>query len=200
MANGVKDLRSIALHDLIGAPIVAVVRAQAEAARATVEFVEAVGLTPDRVSEEDAGALRMAEFRYTKPDENGRPAEFVARVPVLSLVPIPALQIRTARLAFAARITDAVSEPAPPSPARGAKRPGAAAPGAAAPGAAALPRPSRIQFRGGLAPVRRDPSGRAESRVEMTIEIELEQAPVAAGLEKVLQIMDLAVRDERSGK
>jgi hypothetical protein len=193
MANGVKDLRSIALHDLIGAPIVAVVRAQAEAARATVEFVEAVGLTADRVSEEDAGALRMAEFRYTKLDENGSPAEFVARVPVLSLVPIPALQIRTARLSFAARITDAVSEPAPPPPARGAKRPAAGA-------ATALPRPSRIQFRGGLAPARRDPSGRTEGRVEMTIEIELEQAPVAAGLEKVLQIMDLAVRDERSGK
>jgi hypothetical protein len=191
MANGVKDLRSIALHDLIGAPIVAVVRAQAEAARATVEFVEAVGLTADRVSEEDAGALRMAEFRYTKPDENGSPAEFVARVPVLSLVPIPALQIRTARLSFAARITDAVSEP-PPPPARGAKR--------LATAASTLPRPSRIQFRGGLAPARRDPSGRTEGRVEMTIEIELEQAPVAAGLEKVLQIMDLAVRDERSGK
>lgn len=190
MASRVKDLRSLPLHDLIGAPLVAVVQAQAQAAKATVDFIERVGFEAGetRSSERDAGALRMAEFRYSKLDEAGRPAEFVARVPVLSLVPIPAIQVRSAKIAFAARITDAVAERAETSQTRQrlAERP-------------SWLEPALTQLRGGLATVSGGAAGRAEGRYELTVELELEQAPVAAGLEKLLQIMDLAIGDEPPG-
>ena len=190
MASRVKDLRSLPLHDLIGAPLVAVVQAQAQAAKATVDFVERVGFEAAEkpASERDVGSLRMAEFRYSKLDETGRMAEFVARVPVLSLVPIPAIQVRSARIAFAARITDAVAERAETAHARPrlAERP-------------TWLEPALTQLRGGLATVTGGASGRVEGRYELTVEIELEQAPVAAGLEKLLQVMDVAIADEPPG-
>ena len=74
MSNGVKELRSLPLFEIIGAPLIAIVQAQAQAARATVEFIEKVGFVEEEASadaEVKVGALRMAEFNYVKPDENG---------------------------------------------------------------------------------------------------------------------------------
>src|SRR5439155_11165165 len=103
MANGVKDIRSLLLFEIIGAPLVAIVQAQIQAARATVEFIEKVGFITEgehKASELDIGSLRMAEFRYSKLDENGKTAEFVAKIPVLSLVPIPGIQVKNAKISF----------------------------------------------------------------------------------------------------
>jgi hypothetical protein len=193
MSNGVKELRSLPLFEIIGAPMIAIVQAQAQAARATVEFIEKIGFSQeekDDGSQPRAGALRMAEFRYTKPDENREPATFVAQVPVLSLVPIPGIQVKNAKISFTAKITDAVAEPSE----------GAQSPKAAAQSQPSWLRPSLTSFRGSLAPAARPADNEAPARgnFEMNIEVELEQMPIAPGLEKILNLMDQAINESKT--
>lgn len=195
MSDGVKDLRSLPLHEIIGAPLIAIVQAQAQAARVTVEFIEKVGFIPrsgeGAATELGGGTLRQAEFRYTKPDETGRPAEFVVRVPVLSLVPIPGIQVKNARIAFTAKITDVFSENA-----ESAQSP------RAAPSRPTWLRPTLTQFRGSLAPAQKTTEGNGVARgnFELSIEVELEQMPIAPGLEKILNMMDQAISEEKARK
>jgi Protein of unknown function (DUF2589) len=186
MSNGVKDLRALPLFEIIGAPLVAMVQAEILAARATVDYIEKVGFVPG-ADPSQPGSLRVAEFRYTKLDENRQPAEFTARVPVLSLVPIPGVQIKTARVAFAARITDAYTEGAANSQTSGGTR-------------STWLQPALTQYRGGLAPVARDSTGTSavKGTYELSIEVELEQMPLAPGLEKILNMMDQAIADAKS--
>jgi hypothetical protein len=193
MSNGVKELRSLPLFEIIGAPLIAIVQAQAQAARATVEFIEQVGFVKEEEgtdAEPKVGALRMAEFSYTKLDENREPARFAAQVPVLSLVPIPGIQVRQAKISFTAKITDAVTESAASAQSR------RAAP-AAQP---AWLRPSLTNFRGSLAPAARPSDNQAQARgnFEMNIEVELEQMPIAPGLEKILNLMDQAINESKT--
>src|SRR5262249_42870009 len=127
MANGVKDPRSLMLFEILGAPLIALVQAQTQAARATVEFIEKIGFAHDPSkepsSELDIGDLRMDEFGYTKTDENGSPAQFTARVPVLSLVPIPGIQVKSAKISLTAKIVDVVEESSESAQSRSADRP-----------------------------------------------------------------------------
>jgi uncharacterized protein DUF2589 len=186
MSNGVKDLRTLPLFELIGAPLVAMVQAEILAARATVDYIEKVGFVPG-ADPSQPGSLRMAAFRYTKLDESRQPAEFTAQVPVLSLVPIPGIQIKTAKVSFAARITDAYTEAAATSQTSGGTR-------------SSWLQPALTQYRGGLAPIARASSGKNEVKgtYELDIQVELEQMPLAPGLEKILSMMDQAIGDAKS--
>jgi len=185
MAEIVKDLRALPLQELIGAPLVALVQAQALAARATVDFVEQVGFIPGSDAG-DPASLRMAEFHYEKNDATGTPATFAARVPVLSLVPVPGIQIKNARIAFTAKISDAFTEPA----GRGSSsKTGGATPG--------YLQPVLTHFRGSLAPERKPGAGQGDARgsCELIIEVNIEQMPLAPGMEKILQMMDQSIQD-----
>lgn len=202
MAEDTVSVRSLALHELLGATMVAVLQADALAAKATLEYVETVGfLAPAAEGEEagattDAGRLRMAQFRYAKRDEAGEVADFVAEVPVLSLVPIPALQVKDATFSFAVKIDDITKTTAAP----------AAAPPAAAPAAAELPRTRLVGF---LRPTETQliarpaaASGTKEQEVRSTHHIEVRvtmgQADITVGLEKVFNLMDQAILDRKA--
>ena len=193
MSYGVKDLRSLPLFEIIGAPLIALVQAQTQAARATVEFIEKVGFdrkdSQEGPSELNVGTLRMAEFRYTKMDENREPAEFVARVPVLSLVPIPGIQMKNAKISFTAKITDVYEEEAKTTQStQVVKKP-------------TWLKEALTQFRGSLAPETKTTKENLAVRgnYELNIEVELEQLPIAAGIEKILSMMDQAITDEKKG-
>ncbi|MCA9712119.1 MAG: DUF2589 domain-containing protein, partial [Myxococcales bacterium] len=115
MPNGVQDLKSIPLQDILGAPISALVQAEAQASRTALSFIEEVGFVrpadaPPDASALDVGDLRMVEFGYTKPDADGNPAHFIARIPLLALFPIPGLRVKLATLTFTAKITDVFTE------------------------------------------------------------------------------------------
>ncbi len=198
MAGTAQGIRSLPLADLIGATLVAIVEADAAAARATLDFIETVGFVPPAQEQTPeggitAGNLRMAEFRYRKLDENNEVAEFVAAVPVLALVPIPALQVRDARFKLSAQITE-ISQEKP-----------AAAPAPAAPAALAATNVVAISR---LQPVRYQllakptaASGAREQEVRGTFHIELEvtmgQADLPLGMEKLFNLMDQAIRDRK---
>jgi hypothetical protein len=77
---------------LIAAPLEALVRAQALAARTTVEFVEQVGFEQ---GEDGVSRARMLDFEYVHPrvdpDDPGNMVDTPVRVrvPALSLLPVP---------------------------------------------------------------------------------------------------------------
>jgi len=105
------DRSARSLYELIGAPLMALVDAESQAAKATANFIKEMGFTvthPDNEvsAPEDFGDLKMVTFRYQKRGADGKPISFKVEVPLLSLLPIPALQIKDAEIEFLAKIID----------------------------------------------------------------------------------------------
>lgn len=104
-------MRSLSFSQLIGSPIVAIVQAEAMAARASAEFIESVGFVKQEGKDADAyGKLRTVTFTYTKQDVNGEPVTEEVELPLLSLVPIPLLQVKDAQLTFSAKVVESATD------------------------------------------------------------------------------------------
>lgn len=184
MANGVQDLKSLPLSDIIGAPVSAIVQAEANAARTAIEFIEKVGFqkdpnAPPGSTALDAGQLRMVEFGYTKPDENGDPAEFTARIPLLALFPIPGIRVSLAKIAFSAKITDAFTETISEDAAGNALFDG-----------------PQVQFRGSVVSAS-NTTNTTNASYDLSIALELEQSPVSPGMAKLLTMLDVAISESK---
>jgi hypothetical protein len=93
------------LYEIIGIPIGDMVRAEMQAAQASMEFIENVGFRRDpKGDRDDLGELRFVTFRYQSPDLSGKAVTHEVRVPLLSLVPLPLLQIARGEVELVARI------------------------------------------------------------------------------------------------
>lgn len=104
----------LSLAQLIGAPIHALVDAEAQSAMATARFIRSVGFTGEGDDMHELGQLQMARFRRRRRSADGREEEVEVQIPLLSMLPIPALQIRDAELDYTVRIlqTEALQPPA----------------------------------------------------------------------------------------
>jgi len=181
----IHDLRSLPLQEIIGVPVSAVVEAETQAARTALEFIEQVGFVKDPDAPADAsalsvGSLRMVEFGYQKADADGNPADFVARVPLLALLPLPGVRVKTAQIAFTAKITDVYSESTEPTQGTSTEP-------------AFLSSP-KMSFRGGLVS-KSSTKETTTSSYDLNISIELEQTPLSPGMAKLLQVLDLAIQE-----
>jgi hypothetical protein len=198
MASSIQSLRSLPLHELIGAPLRAMIEADAQAARATVEFVETVGFVADPSTESEessvaeAGRLRMAEFRYKKIDEDNEISEFVASVPILSLLPVPALQIREGKVSFSANITDITRETSSSTAPQGAPM---AAPQAKL---GSLVQASKLQLITKPAKVSGKKDQEEKGTFHLEVEVTITQADIPAGLERIFDMMDQAITERKS--
>lgn len=184
MTTGVKDLKSLPLSDIIGAPVSAIVQAEAQAAQTAIQFIEKVGFqrdpnAPPGQTTLDAGKLRMVEFGFTKPDENGNPAEFTARIPLLALFPIPGMRVSLAKIAFSAKITDVFTETTDSQQS-----------------GSGLFEDSPTQFRGSVVSSA-STNGTTTSSYDLNISIELEQTPVSPGMAKLLNMLDVAISEAK---
>ncbi|MCX4244712.1 DUF2589 domain-containing protein [Paraliomyxa miuraensis] len=194
MANGVQDLKSIPLQDILGAPISALVQAEAQASRTALQFIEEVGFirpadAPPDVSALDVGELRMVEFGYTKLDADGNPAHFIARIPLLALFNIPGMRVKLATLSFTAKITDVFTETT--SQTTEGEVGGETPEGEGS----FLTRP-QLGFRGSLV----SSSGSQNtttSSYDLNIKVELEQTPISPGMAKLQSMLDLAISDSQ---
>jgi hypothetical protein len=164
--------QSLGFGEAIGSLLSAIIDAQAQSARATVDFVNAVGFRAGVTSQPET--LRTVKFLYTKLDENQRPAEFAVEIPLLAMVEIPLVSVKKASIQFKYEVTR--SEAAPTG-----GRPGL-------PGIAAPPR-----LAGRVADVR--PGSQERANLDVTIELEKSLMPV--GLDKVLDILELAVTQSK---
>lgn len=200
MANGVQDLKSLPLQDIIGAPVSAIVQAETQASRTALQFIEKVGFVkaadaPADASALDVGSLRMVEFGYTKPDENGDPAEYVARIPLLALFPIPGIRVKLAKIAFTAKITDVYTETTSET------QTGETSGSTPADGTGDGTEPSflsapTVNFRGSLVS-NASSTGTTTSSYDLNIQLELEQTPLSPGMAKLLNMLDLAIGETK---
>jgi len=108
-----KEQAALSLYQLIGAPLWALIEAEKYAATATKEFIEEVGFEPQKretestkPSYEDFGKLRTISFQQERRTAEGQAATYKVEVPMLSILPIPALQIKEAELEFYVKIVE----------------------------------------------------------------------------------------------
>lgn len=100
----------LSLGETIGSLMTSLVDAQAQAARATVEFIEDIG-TVEGASELDTlHELRTVAFKYKKFDENFDNKEFQIEVALLGMVDIPLIAVKNATFHFNYQITQTTKE------------------------------------------------------------------------------------------
>ena len=201
MSDAIHDIRSLPLYEIIGGPLLAIIQAEAKAAQTTLEYIESVGFTDVKKGNAqkaatDIGNLRMASFNYRKLDENGELAEFEVSVPVLSLVPIPAVQVRDAKIEFSVKINDVKIEVADTSMNPQKKK-------ITAKSYAGWLKPKRTELRGALANRARkddDDKSKIEGTYQLDIAVNIEKADFPVGLTKIFDIMDQAIHDTKAKK
>ena len=96
---------SLSFFELIGAPLLSFVQAEFQATQTTLEFIERLGFTGEGKNGE-LGELKMMRFRQHQSDEQGRNKPVDVEIPLLSMVPIPIMQVKQADLEFELKITD----------------------------------------------------------------------------------------------
>ena len=99
---------SLSFYELIGAPLLSFVQAEFQATQTTLEFIERFGFTEDN-SEGDLGKLKTFKFRQNTTNANGVSHPVDIEIPLLSMVPIPLMQVKEADLEFDLKITDCQS-------------------------------------------------------------------------------------------
>lgn len=106
MANG-DELASLDFESMIGGPLNAVIKAQAQSAVTSVDFIKAVGFDTD-----DSGNITgptMVTFKYSKPveaaDGTTTVEDFSLTVPFLTMLPVPFIRVEETTIDFNAKIT-----------------------------------------------------------------------------------------------
>jgi len=98
---------ALSLTQLIGAPIRALVEAEAQAAMATANFIRSVGFVQDGSGNfGKLGDLQMASFLRKRRNAQGEEETVEVQIPLLTMLPIPALQIRDAEQEYTVKILD----------------------------------------------------------------------------------------------
>lgn len=114
MAIG-QELSSIDFGAMIGGPLNAVIRAQANAAQTSVDFIKSVGFNAAD-AQTNPGQPTMVAFKYTKPvettDAQGNTSvsnkTFQLDVPILTMLPIPFIRVEETTIDFNAKINSVV--------------------------------------------------------------------------------------------
>ncbi len=89
------------ISELLGAPMAAIVQAEGIAARATADFIKEVGFTGDSDSiDGDYGNIRNVTFSYERINADGTSGLAKLSVPLLTIIPIPSIQVAEAEIEF----------------------------------------------------------------------------------------------------
>lgn len=111
--NFTNEIQGLPIELLIGAPLKAAAHANTLLAEEMVKFVENVGYETDRKTRKQK--VRSVAFEYNKPEvdqETGEvvPVAYEVNVPLLSLVPLPNLQVKTVDVEFDMEILSVSSD------------------------------------------------------------------------------------------
>ena len=96
--------------EMIGAPLNAIIQGETIAAQASADFIQSVGFVP-KGDADSFGEMRMITFQFERASESqqGKTETAIMRVPLLSLIPIPLLQVKNATIEFGLNIVDFTS-------------------------------------------------------------------------------------------
>lgn len=199
MSRAVQELSQIPFAHLIGAPMTAAIQAQALAAQSTIEFIHKVGfkqqlatgtdlLFGDTNQDADSGEIRNVTFSYKKKDENEVEKEFKLTVPLLSITPIPYIRIDEMTIDFKAKLTDAITRNTNTSFALDSTVTGKYS---------SFFSPVKLEFRTS-ASFKTSTSTQAASRREYSMDIHVRavQDEMPAGLSKILDILEKAIKEQ----
>ena len=106
------ELQALPLGFMLGAPLKAVIEAQALAAKTTIDFIQNVGLEEDPPGE---FKVRAADFSFVQPvPDPANPGSFLEQeskltVPILSIVPVPFIRVSDLNVTFEFKIRDVQS-------------------------------------------------------------------------------------------
>lgn len=181
----------LTLAETLGAVLSAVVDAQQQAARATVDFINDVAFGPEGPAPEKP--MQTATFRFSKLDEERLEAPFELEVPLLALVDIPLIAVRRATVSFSYDVTDAAPAEATSDVDGNGGTSNTKASLFNAGGAALL----KGRF------VKRSPSTSAsttpqlERSASIDVVVELEKMPPPVGLDRLLDILESGMSERR---
>lgn len=172
----------LSLAEILGSALSSVIDAQAQSARATVEFIKDVGIIPPATPGGEE-KLRTLLFRYRKLDENQREADFVVEIPLLGIIDIPMISVKNAAFAFSYEVTNT--------------NPGTKEISTSSAGSNYLSRlaaPAQLKGR-----VTRTPSATSGSeKASLQVKVELEKSAMPVGLEKILDILEVAAAERKT--
>lgn len=167
----------MSLQQLISAPLVATIDADAMSAERYMKHFMSLAFESYNPVDGSTGALRLISFNFTDSDASGG-AEKKVSVPLVSLVTLPLLQIKQADFDFDINIIDAVA--AAPNEHFFLNRGEVESP-------RGKERDEGLNFRASLAPQ----SGRGASsslQANMKIHVSMQQADMPSGLSQFLQL------------
>lgn len=95
------------MKQLIAAPLIATLEADAMTTQSYINFLRTVAFEQDENG--GLGKLRTFAFQYHQSESGGKTLKSV-EIPVISLIPIPLLQIKEAMFDFDVKILDSVTE------------------------------------------------------------------------------------------
>lgn len=170
------EITDVPLYQIIGAPLLALVQGETQAAQATARFIQEIGFEQSEGAdgELEYGNLKVFTFRYTKADVGGNLIQLEVEIPVLSIIPIPAIQIREAEIDFAVEINSIVELDAP-----------TAINVARISGEDSSLEPKMVAFKAGIA--------REDSKSAMRIRIKAGQADTPVGLLTIFRVLDQGI-------
>ena len=96
------------LKDLISGPLVATIDADSMSTRRYLSYLYELAFDSYNPETGEVGNLRMLEFTYNVQD-NGTQRQQRVSIPLMTLVPLPLLQVKEADFDFDIQIIDAVS-------------------------------------------------------------------------------------------
>ena len=97
--------------EMIGAPLNAIIAGETMAAQASADFIQSVGFVANGTAN-SFGKMRMITFEFERASETeqGKTETATMSVPLLSLIPIPLLQVKNATIEFGLNIAEFRSE------------------------------------------------------------------------------------------
>lgn len=97
MSDIANQFSGLPISDLIGGPLMAAAKAQIALAQTTSEFINTVGFEQDEKGNNTT--MRKADFSY-KQLIDGEEKDMVLSVPLLTMVKVPSLAIKTVNIQF----------------------------------------------------------------------------------------------------
>jgi hypothetical protein len=180
------ELAQIDFASMIGGPLDAVIRAQAQAAMTTVDFIKNVGFNKDGVANE-------VTFRYRRPGEGatgtGQEVEHTLTVPLLTIVPVPFIRVDETVIDFKAKITGVKES-------ENTTTHNASVQAEASVGFAVW----RASLKASYSFQSSSRNGSKEERTyALNVRVRAVQDQMPAGLERVLGILENSIKDKTSG-
>jgi len=184
-----KELGNIPFDIVIGGPLTAVIDAQAASARSTMNFINEVAFRTDP-DNPDKKIINTFTFKYSAVDTtNGteRLRNYSMEIPLLTMMPIPNLQFDTVSVEFNVKLNSIATKSTDFS--LGVETSlGVDSPGFLLKPAVTFKITIKSQFSS-------KSSGEVKREYSLNIKVIASQAPIPAGTERILDLMDSIIRE-----